>query len=418
MEHLQVNMKAIHQELELQKEGLKNLFATVNETIVTVNLHSKLLSHSIDLHQNHEIFKRELILIQEPILFDTIFFINEIQNGMNDLTQGHIPLYFVSNEVIKKLLMRANGDELEDFQVNLAFEMGRAIPLYIDPEALEVCFLLAIPLISFKNVFQIKTVHNVGTWNGDIHLKIKTPEIVAYQPWVPGLYAIPILHGCERFKDNNFQCNGNPFSYDATQALCGLEYIKHGSEKCEVTMRKVDQSGEVRTAIVKDEWLISTTAKNMSVYYERLIMNRVVALPSIVSLIKVPPQTRVTIGKTTLYPLGTEIWEGEVESIDVFQEQSLPVNTDLKFLLEHKPNHTIQMTVKKNNISIEQLDYSMQDYLILENQHKLIPTELMLYICGPIVMIWLIMLTYLLIRVTQIPHQPIPISLEMIETRH
>lgn len=92
----------------------------MNDTVVTENAHSR----SIDLHQAHDTFKWELMLIQEPILFHTLSFLSNVQNGMTDLSHWYIPLYFVSTDMVKNLLRRVSGATVEDFHVNLAFEMG------------------------------------------------------------------------------------------------------------------------------------------------------------------------------------------------------------------------------------------------------------------------------------------------------
>ncbi|KAM8971962.1 uncharacterized protein RCH25_017564 [Pelodytes ibericus] len=218
--NLQGNIQAIHQVLENQKMNLLDMITVINDTVITVNKHTELIYHSTKLHQSHEQFKRDLLFIKDPILFHTLSFLDEVQNGMNDLTRGHIPLYFVPTDMIRNMLYRVEDQKLDNLQINLAFEMGSALPLYIDPDHMEICFLLAIPYVTSSNVFQMKAIHNVGTWKDGIHVKIQTSDIVAFQPWNPDLYSIPILNDCVKFKDNNFQCNGNPFVFDATQALC------------------------------------------------------------------------------------------------------------------------------------------------------------------------------------------------------
>ncbi|XP_053323926.1 uncharacterized protein LOC128497788 [Spea bombifrons] len=93
---LKGEINAIYREMERQREYLVDLMVMVNDTIVTTNMHSKLISHSINLHQSHEQFKRELLSMHDPIIFHTTSFLDEVQSGMTDLTRGHISLYFVS----------------------------------------------------------------------------------------------------------------------------------------------------------------------------------------------------------------------------------------------------------------------------------------------------------------------------------
>lgn len=64
-----------------------------------------------------------------------------------DLLPGHVPLYFVSRDMIKKILFELGEASLEEFHVNLSFEMGSVSPLYINPERMEICYQYPIWII-------------------------------------------------------------------------------------------------------------------------------------------------------------------------------------------------------------------------------------------------------------------------------
>ncbi|KAM9311600.1 LOW QUALITY PROTEIN: uncharacterized protein PAF06_009433 [Gastrophryne carolinensis] len=398
---LKMNLQSIHTEMENQKQHLADLYSVVEDTIVTTNLHSQLLTHSINLHGSTEKFKQELIFVKERIDSHTQVFHDEVQSGMQDLREGRIPLYFVSYDIIRKMLRRVSEDNIEDIQLNLAFNMGVAIPLYVDPGKMEICFLLSIPFVTANNVFQMKRVHNVGTWKDNIHIKIQTPDIVAYQPWRPDWLSVPILDNCVTFRDNNYQCDGDPFNYDATNALCGLEYEKHGSEKCQVTMSKIDEDDTVNVVLIQDKWLVSTRLPNMTVFSKDHVMMKILALPSPVSIIKVPRNSRIMIGNRTLYPVEIEDIEGEVESIDAFQNQEIDINPDLKFLLEHKPSHTVRMVIRKDNVTMDTLQYSSVDNDIINSSIWIWRVE---YVWGIFIVIILGWLSYLTIKMIRWIH--------------
>ncbi|XP_040278285.1 uncharacterized protein LOC120993880 [Bufo bufo] len=328
--------------MENQKKHLLDLYSVVEDTVFTTNLHSKLLTHSINLHESNEQFKQELISLKERIDFHTQVYHDEVQSGMQDLREGRIPLYFVSYDIIRKMLQKVSEEKAEDIQLNLAFNMGIAIPLYIDPIKMEICFLLSIPVVSTNNVFQMKIIHNVGTWKDNIHGRIQTPDIVAYQPWKPDWLSVPILDNCVTFRDKNFQCKGDSFNYDATNALCGLEYEKHGSEKCQVTLSKIEEDKVVNAVLIQDKWLVSTRLPDMTVFSNDHVMV-------------------IMIGNRTLYPVNIEDVEEEVESIDAFQNQEITINPDLKFLLDNKPSHTVRMVTRKDNVTMDTLQYSLSD---------------------------------------------------------
>ncbi|XP_044148217.1 uncharacterized protein LOC122936194 [Bufo gargarizans] len=395
---LKRNLMSIHAEMENQKKHLSDLYSVVEDTVVTTNLHSKLLTHSINLQKSNEQFKQELISLKERIDFHTQVYHDEVQSGMQDLREGRIPLYFVSYDIIRKMLQQVSEEKVEDFQLNLAFNMGIAIPLYMDPIKMEICFLLSIPVVSTNNVFQMKRVHNVGTWKDNIHVRIQTPDIVAYQPWKPDWLSVPILDNCVTFRDNNFQCEGDPFNYDATNTLCGLEYETHGSEKCQVTLSKIEEDKVVNAVLIQDKWLVSTRLPDMTVFSNDHVMVKVIALPSRVSIVKVPRNSRIMIGNRTLYPVDIGDVEGEVESIDAFQNQEITINPDLKFLLDNKPSHTVRMVIRKDNVTMDTLQYSVSDTDML---HPSVWSWGADYVWGVLIVIILGWLSFLTIQVVR-----------------
>ncbi|CAH2274536.1 Hypothetical predicted protein, partial [Pelobates cultripes] len=131
---LKQHINDIHQVIQQQRTLLQDVLTIVEDTVVTTNLHSELIAKSTELHQSHDLFKRELLFLHDPILFHTLAFLDEVQTGMIELAGGRIPLYFVSKDIVHAMLANVDGETIEPMQLNLAFEMGSAIPLLIDPE--------------------------------------------------------------------------------------------------------------------------------------------------------------------------------------------------------------------------------------------------------------------------------------------
>ncbi|CAH2274855.1 Hypothetical predicted protein [Pelobates cultripes] len=131
---LKQHINNIHQVINQQRTLLQDVLTIVEDTVVTTNLHSELIAKSTELHQSHDLFKRELLFLHDPILFHTLAFLDEVQTGMIELAGGRIPLYFVSKDIVHAMLANVDRETIEPMQLNLAFEMGSAIPLLIDPE--------------------------------------------------------------------------------------------------------------------------------------------------------------------------------------------------------------------------------------------------------------------------------------------
>lgn len=75
-----------------------------------------------------------------------------------------------------------------------------AIPIHVNPQNLEIGFILNLPIIERQNIYRLKSVLNVGFWKDNIHVYIKTPPMIAYHDDNP-LYLIPNLNMCTNTND-------------------------------------------------------------------------------------------------------------------------------------------------------------------------------------------------------------------------
>ncbi|CAH2293299.1 Hypothetical predicted protein [Pelobates cultripes] len=72
---LKQHINDIHQVIKQQRTLLQDVLTIVQDTVVTTNLHSELIAKSTELHQSHDLFKRELLFLHDPILFHTLLFL-------------------------------------------------------------------------------------------------------------------------------------------------------------------------------------------------------------------------------------------------------------------------------------------------------------------------------------------------------
>ena len=91
-------------------------------------------------------------------------------SSMNTLSGGTIPSYLVPLSMVENIVQSATTTTVQTSQVHLAYSLGSAIPIYVNPENLEVGFILNLPIIEKQNIYRLKSVLNVGFWQEDTHV--------------------------------------------------------------------------------------------------------------------------------------------------------------------------------------------------------------------------------------------------------
>ncbi len=175
--------------------------------------------------------------------------LREVSSSIDNLAMGRIPHYLIPLNLVQNILTSATAGPASPIQTHLAFSMGSAIPLYVDPEAGDLAFLLSLPIIDSNNIYRLKDVVNVGFWQGNTYVKIHTPEVVAYHDNNEQLYLAPNLRMCTLTKDIHFLCPSKPFVRDNTEGICGLESIRpdtscpaEATPRSQVEVRKLKSS--------------------------------------------------------------------------------------------------------------------------------------------------------------------------------
>ncbi len=136
---------------------------------------------------------------------------------------SRIPHYLITLSLVQNVLTSATVGPI---QTHLAFSLGSAITLCVDPEASELASLYSLPIIDTNNISWLKDVVNVGFWQGNTYVKIHTPEVVAYHDNNEQFYLARNLKMCTLTKDIHFLYPSKPFVRDNTEGICGLESIR------------------------------------------------------------------------------------------------------------------------------------------------------------------------------------------------
>ena len=63
--------------------------------------------------------------------------VREISSSVNSLSGGKIPAYLVSLDLVEEILKLATTTIVQPSQVHLAYSLGGAIPIHINPQELE-----------------------------------------------------------------------------------------------------------------------------------------------------------------------------------------------------------------------------------------------------------------------------------------
>ncbi|XP_069506163.1 uncharacterized protein [Ambystoma mexicanum] len=260
-QQLSVDLEIIQKTLDGIRGGLDEQVRFINETAIILNEQADVMQRATKLIIKHDRTLSEILNIMSPVDRLLTNYRREVQTAILQLIQGHIPLYFFSQDIIHQMIERLTRRDIDVVQVKIAFEMGNAMPLYVDLKRLEIGFLLCIPYVAPELIYQTKWVHNVGFWQEDTFIKIKTPEVVAFQSWEPEVYVIPNLETCVKLKEQNYMCPDKRFVPDATDAICGLKSDPSISEGCEVIISNMGSEELAQAKMVKGKWLISTCLK-------------------------------------------------------------------------------------------------------------------------------------------------------------
>ena len=188
---LREEMPEIQQRLFIQQQQLQGIGRMLQGTILTVNMHSALLNNTIyALSKLSHIVETEtsMVCMIRDLMSDLQ---REVSSSVNSLSGGTIPSYLVPLSMVENFVQSATTTTVQTSQVHLAYSLGSAIPIYVNPENLEVGFILNLPIIEKQNIYRLKSVLNMGFWQEDT--SNYTPRLTPYPKSLTTLNVNPVV---------------------------------------------------------------------------------------------------------------------------------------------------------------------------------------------------------------------------------
>ena len=335
------------------------LAQTVRGTLVVLNAHSETLNKTA----------RMLSALQNVVYVDyahTMFLNSLVEELLRDfgssaesLAQGRIPPYLVPISMVQNILASALGGAVSETQAHLAFSLGSTIPLHVDPVTRELAFLLSLPVIKTDSIYRLKSVLNVGSWQGSNLVRVETPEMVAYHDTNPGLYLAPSLQLCKLTKSIHYVCQSKPFIADSTSGICGLKAMTLTS-KCRATVTPRYQVHDTRAIAVDHRWLVTSNQNEARLSYPAHDTLTRMTLPNQTMFIQVPKGAILHIGSLALYHLGSEEeMQAEVELSSFYHEHKFQLDPTLEGELKHRGQQVVSLAPVDQVIhALSTLDHS------------------------------------------------------------
>ncbi len=306
---IQAEMPDIRQQLLVESHALQTFGKSLNGTITILNTHSTLLNQTKkSINKLFSVVQGDLAQTQ---LLTTLMgdMLREVSSSIDNLTMGRIPHNLIPLSLVQNILTSATAGPASPIQTHLTFSLGSAIPLYIDPEAGNLAFLLSLPIIDANNIYRLKDVVNVGFWQGNTYVKIHTPEVVTYHDNNEQLYLAPNLKMCTPTKDIHFLCPSKPFVRDNTEGICGLESIRPDTS-CPAEATPRPQVEVTQAKIIGNRWLVNTPARTATLTYNQHATR--ISLPNQTLWITVPKGSILHIDELTLYNLTDDEYQAEI----------------------------------------------------------------------------------------------------------
>ena len=107
---------------------------------INFHLHSALLNKTLHALDTLSVIVREDITYVEVVKDLMQDLLREVDSTVNSLSAGRIPTYLVSLDLVERILESATTTIVQPSQIHLAFSLGSAIPISVDPQNLEIGF--------------------------------------------------------------------------------------------------------------------------------------------------------------------------------------------------------------------------------------------------------------------------------------
>ncbi len=267
----------------------------------------------------------------------------KVSSLIDNLAMSRIPHYLIPLSLVQNVLTSATAGLASPIQTHLAFSLRSAIPLYVDPEAGDLAFLLSLPIIDANNIYRLKDVVNVGFWQGNTYVKIHTPEGIAYHDNNEQLYLAPNLKMRTLTKDIHFICPSKPFVRDKIEGICSLESIRPDTScPAEVTPRS--QVEVTHDEIIGNRWLVNTPARTASPTYDQHDTATCIIRPNQTLWITVPKGSILHIDELALYHLNDNEYQAKIEITPFFRQHSFVLDPELEERIKEEVTQLIDLT--------------------------------------------------------------------------
>lgn len=330
---IQTELPQLKEQLTTQSASLQTIGKTLKGTVVILNTHSVLLNQTVNsMKQLFTVFQNDFAQTQLVTALMTDM-LREVSSSIDSLAMGRIPPYLIPLSLVQNVLASAITTPTDPMQIHLAYSLGSAIPLYVDPEQKEMSFLLNLPIIESSRIYRLKDIVNVGFWKDNTHIKIRTPEVVAYHDSNTQLYLAPNLHMCTLTKDIHYLCPSKPFLRDNTDGICGLQPMISDT-RCPADAQPRSQVTETQAEIVGDRWLVNTPVRTATLTYDQHDTATRVNLLDQSMWIQVPRGAILHLDDLALYHLPSEEYQSELEIPSFFKNYNFTLGPELELWIE------------------------------------------------------------------------------------
>lgn len=344
---LQDEIPEIREQVYRQQEELRTIGQSVKGTILVVN------SHSVALNKTIRAVNSLLAIVSIDYAHTQLVsmlmndMLRDIGSSVDSLAMGKIPPYLIPLSLVQDILSTATRDVATPIQAHLAYTLGSAVPIFVDPEEREVGFIINLPIINSENIYRLKDVVNVGSWQGDVHVKVQTPSLVAYHDNNPDLYLAPNTRMCTLTKDIHYLCPSKPFIRDNTDGICGLKAMSADS-RCPTRVTPRSQVNQTQVEIVGGRWLVNTPVRTAVLTYDQHDTATRITLPDETLWISVPENAILHIDDLALYYLDPNQYEGEIEVSEFFDQHPLELDPNTLTQIQYEGTRTINLTPVNN----------------------------------------------------------------------
>ena len=326
---IQTELPQLKDQLTTQSASLTTIGKTLRGTVTILNTHSVMLNQTVNsMKQLFTVFQNDFAQTQlvTALMSDML---REVSSSMDSLAMGRIPPYLIPLSLVQTVLASATTTPTDPIQTHLAYSLGSAIPLFVDPAQREVGFLLNLPIIESSRIYRLKDIVNVGFWQRNTQFRVRTPDVVAYHDSDPQLYLAPNLHMCTLTKDIHYLCPSKPFLRDNTDGICGLQQLANDA-RCPADAKPRDQVTETQAEIVGNRWLVNTPVRSATLTYDQHDTATRVNLLNQSMWIQVPRGAILHLDDLALYHLPSEEYQAELEIPPFFRDRNFTLDPELE----------------------------------------------------------------------------------------